>query len=837
MNLFWQITLAEFLLNVAVFAAAIIAYGPLRTAVARLPWQRGWLESAAVGALFGTTTAAALFLPVHFEGGAAAGCQTVLLALAGPLAGETAALAATLTAVLIQLLPWTVGASPALAPVAASLASGAIGLGLRRWLAWRAPRGAAGFGYRHLPLLGALAAAGSLAALWGLAGAAVAANSALPALGTSVGAAVILGTLLLHEQRRHEAERSLRQSQARLAQQASELAAARDAAEAANEQLTSNLAILRTQQEASPDGILVVGTDGEILSYNRRLTEMWNLSQDMLAGGSALRAAEHTLPQVRDPQRNLARWRQIDQQRELKSQDEIELQDGRVMDRHSAPMLRPDGHYLGRVWFYRDISARKHAEARLAVALERAEAASKAKSSFLANMSHELRTPLNAILGYAQLLQRDRSLGERQAAAAATIQHSGEHLLTLITDILDLSKIEAGKLELVTGRADLGAFLQGVADIIRIRAEDKALSFRFEPAPQLPRFARFDEKRLRQVLLNLLGNAVKFTDCGEVTLRAALLHREQDQARLRFEVCDTGTGIAADDLQAIFQPFEQVGDSQRRSGGTGLGLSISRELVRLMGGEIGVDSTPGRGSRFWFEIELPVVEAAAATTAPALPISGYGGPRRRVLVVDDKPANRAVLADMLGLIGFEVQQACDGRDSLERAHETPPDLVLMDIRMPVMDGLEATRRMRQSPVLRTVPIIAVSAGSTGDDAAACRAAGADAFLAKPVRMAPLLDEIGARLRLNWLRDSAPQRSSEAQPAELVLPPAAEMEVLHQLAVAGNMRGVRQHAARISALDPRYRAFSDQLRQLAQAFQSKALLALVERHMQHQEVGS
>lgn len=248
----------------------------------------------------------------------------------------------------------------------------------------------------------------------------------------------------------------------------------------------------------------------------------------------------------------------------------------------------------------------------LTVAKERAEVANAAKSTFLANMSHELRTPLNAVLGYTQILKRDKNLDERQTANLNTIQQSAEHLLTLITDLLDLSKIEAGKLELYEGLVALPAFLQLIADIIRIKAEQKGLHFAYEPGPGLPPAILADEKRLRQVLLNLLGNAVKFTDHGQVSMQVRSVPLDASHAKLIFEVRDTGVGISQEQLETVFHPFEQVGDVQRRFGGTGLGLSISRQLVRLMNSDIHVASRPGKGSVFSFEIQVPVVQVETA---------------------------------------------------------------------------------------------------------------------------------------------------------------------------------------------------------------------------------
>jgi signal transduction histidine kinase/ActR/RegA family two-component response regulator len=384
----------------------------------------------------------------------------------------------------------------------------------------------------------------------------------------------------------------------------------------------------------------------------------------------------------------------------------------------------------------------------LAIARDEAAAASRAKSEFLANMSHELRTPLNAILGYAQLLQWDAGLAPKQMSGLATIEKSGEHLLALIDDVLDLAKIEAGKAELRTAPLDPALFVRGIADIMRVRAEQKGLQFVHE-ASGLPTMVEADEKRLRQVLLNLLGNAVKFTDRGEVALRVHARAMEGGWAALRFEVSDTGLGIDAADLQTLFQPFQQVGDVERRRGGTGLGLAISRQLVRLMGGEIAVDSAPGRGSRFMFELKLPLAHAVESP-AHAHVATGYEGERRRVLVVDDVVENRRMLVDMLRPLGFVTYEASDGREGVERALALRPHLILMDNVMPVMNGLETTRRLRAMPEFRDVPVIAISASATRDDRDKAAEAGASDFLPKPFRMTHLLalleQHLGIRFR-------------------------------------------------------------------------------------------
>ena len=477
--------------------------------------------------------------------------------------------------------------------------------------------------------------------------------------------------------------------------------------------------------------------------------------------------------------------------------------------------------------FVLDLSERKQAEAERE-ARQTADAANRAKSEFLANMSHELRTPLNGILGYAQILLRDKALGERQSAGLNVIRQSGEHLLTLINDILDLAKIEAGKLELSPGDLPLAAFLRVIGDIISVKAEQKGLDFILDIAPEVPAGIQADEKRLRQVLLNLLSNAVKFTDHGQVSLRVHFL----PPARLRFEVQDTGVGIGQEQLDTIFQPFEQVGEMRRRAGGTGLGLAISRQFVRLMGGEIRIESRIGQGSTFWFELDAPVVKAEAAALPAETIVTGYAGPRKTVLVVDDVAENRAVAIDMLRPLGFTIVEAVNGYEGLEKARVLQPDLILMDIVMPEMGGLEAMRRLRQGPASKEVPVIAISASASGDNQASSLAAGANAFLPKPVDLEQLLTQIGALLKLTWTYESPPGGAPEQEAAgPLLVPPAQEMTALHSLARLGNMHDIAQWASELAGRDERYRPFANQLCQLAKGYQSKAILNLVKQYLE------
>ncbi|GAB4532606.1 MAG: hypothetical protein Tsb0014_17160 [Pleurocapsa sp.] len=472
-----------------------------------------------------------------------------------------------------------------------------------------------------------------------------------------------------------------------------------------------------------------------------------------------------------------------------------------------------------------------------------AEAANQAKSVFLSNMSHELRTPLNGIMGYAQILMRDRNLKPQQSHGLKIIYESGNHLLTLINDILDLSKIEARKLELYPSDLHCHSFLNGIADIIRMQALEKDLLFECLLSPSLPVGIQADEKRLRQVLLNLLGNAVKFTDRGKVTLKVSPIKSpvkgDRFKQTLRFEIIDTGVGVSSQQLERIFQPFEQVGNIKRREAGTGLGLTISRQLVQLMGGQIRVNSKLNKGSTFWFDIAFPVVETAIATNQPAYQsqIIGYKGQKRKILAVDDKEENRLVIFNMIQPLGFEVVLAEDGQQAVYLAKQIKPDCILMDLVMPVKNGFEAVKEIRQIPTIQDVTIIAISASVLDSDRKKSSIVGCEAFLSKPVQEKQLLSLLQEYLQLEWIYEemaittvnqllSAKSLSSRS----LIPPPTEEIEILYELAMLGSMKKIRQRADYLEELDYKYAPFAQKLKDLAQGFQEKAIVNLVEQFL-------
>lgn len=414
-----------------------------------------------------------------------------------------------------------------------------------------------------------------------------------------------------------------------------------------------------------------------------------------------------------------------------------------------------DAFYVG---MFRDITERKQARLDLENAKEKAEAANRAKSSFLANMSHELRTPLNAILGFSQLIRHDKDLTGKQRENLEVIGRSGEHLLTLINAVLDMSKIEAGQTTLNEGNFELSHLLDNLEDMLSMRTSNKGLRLNFDVAPDVPQYVRTDEGKLRQVLLNLLSNAIKFTQEGGAGMRVRF--RAEEENRLVFEIEDTGLGMTQKELETLFDPFVQSSAGKKTQEGTGLGLAISRQFVRLMGGELTVKSELGRGSVFRFDIVIEPVDAATmAVERPdvrAIRLAP-GQPVYRILVVEDKLENRQLLVKLLKPLGFDVKEAKDGEEGIAIWENWNPNLIWMDMRMPVMDGYETTRQIKATAKGKETVVLALTASAFEEDRASVMAAGCDGFVRKPFREADVFNAMAQHLGAQFEYEKA-QRS-------------------------------------------------------------------------------
>jgi PAS domain S-box-containing protein len=597
--------------------------------------------------------------------------------------------------------------------------------------------------------------------------------------------------------------------------------------QAALRRLAESEARARLIVDTAHDAFIGMDEQGRIVSWNAQATATFGWPAEEALGRSL---ADTIIPEeFRDAhQRGLARFLAsgdapvVNKRLELNGLD----RDGRVFPIEitiTRPMAYESGYVFGA--FLRDISERKQREKELRDAKEWAEAATRAKSEFLANMSHELRTPLNGVLGYTQLLQRDRTLTSRQREALDAIGKCGAHLLDLINDVLDLSKIEAGRIDLEVVPCDLRQVTVDVKYVVAEPIRRKALRLHVDVATAVPRRVMLDGRHLRQVLLNLLGNAVKFTDQGDV--RLAITCEAADV--LRFEVTDTGIGIEPESLEDIFGAFRQT-RSGAAVGGTGLGLTISQRLVRSMGGELRVNSEPGRGSRFWFELPLVQAPDTPAATTPetdselALDVHLAPGLELTALVVDDSSVNRRILASLLESIGARVISAAGGLEAVELARQHRPDVILMDLRMADIDGFEATRRIHEQPETASVPVLAVTASAFGDVREAATAAGCVDFVPKPVRADRLFETLRKHLGVSFV-------SPEPQPvpttsAEEGAGPLAEAIArrLHEAATIGNVAELEAIAQELSARGGAWVSHASRISALTSVFDYDALIA-------------
>jgi signal transduction histidine kinase/ActR/RegA family two-component response regulator len=467
-----------------------------------------------------------------------------------------------------------------------------------------------------------------------------------------------------------------------------------------------------------------------------------------------------------------------------------------------------------------EIESHRRTDEQLQQAKQVADLANQAKSRYITAISHELRTPLNSILGYAQILDGDESIPPHRRQAVNVIRRSGDHLLSVIEGTLDIARIEGGRLSLEVKPLDFPDFLQQIVRMFELQAASKGLAFHFEPRGKVPAVVRADQKRLRQILINILGNAVKFTREGGITLRLAYARE-----LATFEIEDTGPGISAPEMERIFEPFAR-GDAAASASGAGLGLTISRMFADVMGGQLSVDSTPGQGSRFTVRLYLPEMHGAqAARELPRANRIGYAGPRRRILVVDNEKVDRELLIGVLEPLGFILEEAASGHECLARLADFQPDLIFMDLAMPGIDGWETIRRIRRDHVSEAaIAVISANAYDKGlpNDAGLA----AEDFILKPVKVTELLDWIGQRLNLEWLEAGAAPPAPAVAPAALTWPEAADLQALGKLVELGYVRGILAKLDEIEARTPDCGGFTTAVRELVRQFQLDAVQAFL-----------
>ncbi|MDJ0515574.1 MAG: CHASE2 domain-containing protein [Trichodesmium sp. MO_231.B1] len=471
----------------------------------------------------------------------------------------------------------------------------------------------------------------------------------------------------------------------------------------------------------------------------------------------------------------------------------------------------------------------------LEIAKQAADAASQAKSEFLTNMSHELRTPLNGIMGYAQILQRSDSVNTEDKTKVEVIHRCGSHLLTLINDVLDLSKIEAGKMELHPTYVYLPSLLHNVVEMCEIKAQMKGISFICEKDAKLPTGINADEKRLRQVLINLLGNAIKFTEKGVVTFKV----NQTKNGKFHFEIQDTGIGMTPEQTQRLFRAFEQVGSDKYKynAEGTGLGLAISQRIARLMGSEIQVKSEYGVGSVFCFEVDFPSTNTNSVNNKISSKqqkqgeIVGVKGKAPKILVVDDLYDSSSIIVNLLKPLGFEVLEVSSAKDALEKIEQFKPNLVITDLLMPEMDGFEMMRKLRASEKGKNLILIASSANVFESDRKNFLEAGGNDFLPKPVEVSQLLKVLQTHLNLEWVYEGSRKsprliEKTEKTNEEIIPPPLTELQNLYELAMKGHLKGITKQAKIMEKLDTKYVPFAQKLQELAGDFRDQDIIKLI-----------
>jgi PAS domain S-box-containing protein len=575
----------------------------------------------------------------------------------------------------------------------------------------------------------------------------------------------------------------------------------------------------RSLIESNIDALITTDPRGIITDVNKQMEALTGCTRDELIGAPFK-------DYFTDPERAEAGIMLVLGERKLTDYElTARARDGKetVVSYNASTFHDRDRKLQGVFAAARDVTERKRYEQSL-------QQANRAKSVFLANMSHEIRTPMNAILGFSQLMLRDQDLTPQQCQYLGTINRSGEHLLALINDVLEMSKIEAGRTTLNSSTFDLSELLKDLEMMFRVRTNEKKLSFSVEMIGDVPRYIVSDINKLRQVFINVLGNAVKFTDQGGVGVRLRADRECATGALLRVEIEDTGPGISSDDQEKLFRHFEQTKTGQQAGTGTGLGLAISREFVLLMGGAITVHSQVGKGSIF--EIQLPLNEGEAQAI-PAKDNSLHvlrlqpNQTACRVLIADDIEDNRQLLAQLLGPVGFEIRLATNGAEAVEQFEQWRPHLILMDFRMPVMDGHEAIRRIRALPQGTVPKIIAVTASAMDENRQELLEIGADDFISKPFREAELFEKIHLHAGVQYVYAEHPTTQTQDETAELTIQSFSgwPQDVIAPMREAVMTADLDQLLTMIDAVELRDPGVAKGLRRLAEGFQYQKLLDL------------
>ncbi len=603
---------------------------------------------------------------------------------------------------------------------------------------------------------------------------------------------------------------------------------------------------LATAIQQTPETVIITDPEGLIQYVNPAFSVKTGYAPEEVAG----RSANFLLGESKNDALQEEMWRILQAGEAWRGRFVNRRKDGTPFteDATISPVFDEAGNIVNYVSFQRDItrelflqSAKEELEnlvrertAALEAAMNEAISANRAKSAFLANMSHEIRTPLNAILGFASILERDPSLSSKQRDYLHTINRSGHHLLEIINDILSMSKIEAGKLTLNLSSFSLSALLEDLASIFRSSAENKGLSFQFQRTGHIPAYVFGDEGKLRQVFVNIIGNAVKFTKKGSVTVRVEVVQSYEEEFPLCLvaEIEDTGPGIAEEDLQHIFDAFRQSGTGHH-TGGTGLGLSISRQILRFMGGDLSTESTLEKGSSFRFRV--PLKKAADRPKEPeksSLRISGMkpGKKTLQILVADDAPENRDVLRALLEPFNFSIMEASNGEEALKILENWVPDIVLMDMHMPVLDGYEAIRQIKKDPKKRSFPVIAVTARSFEDEVEKIYEAGADDYLSKPFSPESLFALLEKHTSVSFLyaqENGEPPRTEKKTPVsreDLARLPENLVTSMRQAVRSGDMVSLEKFIVIAENFDGNV---ADRLRELAEQYDYEKLAVLLE----------